>query len=299
MKRRDFLKTTAFATGALCMPNLSFGQNKERLVILHTNDWHSHIEPFSKNHPKYPGWGGIKARLEIIKKIRQEYENVLLVDSGDIFQGTPYFNFYHGELEYKLMSELGYDFATLGNHDFDAGIDGLDKQLKHATFKILNANYDFKDTILKDKFEPYEIIERGAFKIGIFGLGIALKGLVPDSLFGNVQYNEPVQIADNIANDLRKKGCNLIICLSHLGYEYKNDKVSDIVLAKNSSNIDLILGGHTHTFLEKPLEILNKNKKIIHINQVGWAGLKMGRIDYEAHNRKVASIKGFDTLKII
>jgi 5'-nucleotidase len=299
MKRRDFLKTTALATVSLCVPNLSFGQNKDRLVILHTNDWHSHIEPFSSNHSKYPGWGGIKARLEIIKKIRQEYENVLLLDSGDIFQGTPYFNFYHGELEYKLMSELGYDFATLGNHDFDAGLDGLNKQLKHASFKILNANYDFTDTILKDKFQPYDIIERGAFKIGIFGIGIGLKGLVPDALYGNVRYNEPIQIANDIASDLRKKGCNLIICLSHLGFKYQNDKVSDIILAQNSSNIDLILGGHTHTFLEKPIEISNKNKKIIHINQVGWAGLKMGRIDYEAHNRKVASIKGFDTLKIV
>jgi 5'-nucleotidase len=299
MNRRDFIKNTTLATGGFLLPSISFGADSNHLVILHTNDWHSQIEPFGAHHPKFAGMGGFKARVELVKKIRNLYANVLLLDSGDIFQGTPYFNFYHGELEFKLMSELKYDFATLGNHDFDAGLEGLEKQLKYAEFKFLTANYDFSQTILKDKFEPYTIIERGEFKIGIFGLGIELNGLVPEKLYGHTKYNDPIKTANEIADNLRKKGCNLIVCLSHLGYEYQNSKVSDIVLAKNSSNIDLILGGHTHTFLDQPTEILNKKNKKIFINQVGWAGLIMGRIDYEVNRPKVPSVKGSHTLKII
>lgn len=299
MNRLDFIKNAAFATGSLLLPSISFGADSSHLVILHTNDWHSQIEPFGESHPKFAGMGGFKARVELVKKIRSLYPNVLLLDSGDIFQGTPYFNFYHGELEFKLMSELKYDFATLGNHDFDAGLEGLEKQLKHAKFEFLTANYDFSQTILKDKFQPHTIIDRGDFKIGIFGLGIELNGLVPEKLYGHTKYYDPIKTASEISDNLRKKGCNLIICLSHLGYEYQNNKVSDIVLAQNTVNIDLILGGHTHTFLEQPTEIYNKKNKKIFINQVGWAGLKMGRIDYEANSCKVASIKGSHALKII
>lgn len=300
MNRKEFIKKSAlFAAGAAFSPSLFANNDSERLVILHTNDWHSHIQPFAKDHKKYPGLGGAAKRASLIAEIRRKHKHVLLLDSGDIFQGTPYFNFYGGELEFKLMSEMGYDFATLGNHDFDNGIDGFKNQLQHADFKFLSANYDFGQTILKDDVDKYAIIRKGKFKIGVFGLGIELNGLVPKKLFGKTIYQNPIQKANETADYLKSQNCNLIICLSHLGFEYQTDKVSDVKLAKSTRNIDLILGGHTHTFLKAPFEISNQNGKNIFINQTGWAGINLGRIDYKADSPKSASIHGFDTKKII
>jgi 5'-nucleotidase len=299
LNRKDFIKQASLlAAGSALAPLHTFGQDRDRLVILHTNDWHSHIEPFAKDHKRYPAQGGAARRATLVKQIRQEYKNVLLLDSGDIFQGTPYFNYYGGELEFKLMSEMGYDYATLGNHDFDGGIDGLVKQLPHANFSFLNANYDFKNTKLQGKIKPYSIVQKGKFKIGVFGVGIELNGLVPKKLFGGITYNDPIKIANEVAAELRKKGCNLIICLSHLGFNYKSNKVSDKVLAKMSSNIDLILGGHTHTFLSSPQPILNQNGREIFINQTGWAGINLGRVDYETNNAKTATLHGSTMLNI-
>jgi 5'-nucleotidase len=299
MNRKDFLLQAGLvAAGAALSPLNLLAKDKEKLVILHTNDWHSHIEPFDKNHKRYPGLGGAAKRAALIRDIRVQHKHVLLLDSGDIFQGTPYFNYYGGELEFKLMSEMGYDYATLGNHDFDGGIDGLVKQLPHASFKFLNANYDFTDTALQDKVEPFSIIQKGKFKIGVFGLGIELEGLVPAKLFGNIKYLDPIQKANETAAILKKRGCNIIICLSHLGYDYKGNKVSDKVLAKSSSNIDLILGGHTHTFLSSPQGVLNQNGKEIFINQTGWAGINLGRVDYETNSSDTACLLGYDYSKI-
>lgn len=300
MNRKEFIqKAGLVAAGSILAPRISLGSNRDRLVILHTNDWHSHIDPFDENHKRYPGQGGASRRAALIAKIRETHKNVLLLDSGDIFQGTPYFNFYGGELEFKLMSEMGYDYATLGNHDFDAGIDGLVKQLPHADFQFLNANYGFEQTALAGKVEPYAITQRGKFQIGIFGLGIKLDGLVPQKLCDGIVYNDPIENANKTAKLLKDKGCNLIICLSHLGYSYKSGKIGDVQLAKLSSNIDLILGGHTHTFLGSPQSFSNKDGNEIFINQTGWAGLNLGRIDYETSSLKSANIKGFSTLKIL
>lgn len=285
MNRREFIKKTGLlAAGTTLAPHLSLAKNKDRLVILHTNDWHSHIEPFPKEHKRYPGMGGAARRAALIQQIRDLYKHVLVLDSGDIFQGTPYFNYHGGELEFKLMSEMGYDFATLGNHDFDAGIEGLVKQLPHASFQFLCANYDFKGTDLHKKVNAYAITRRGKFKIGIFGIGIQLEGLVPKKLYGGIKYLDPIKIANETAQILKDEGCNLIICLSHLGHSYKSNKVSDKVLARMSKNIDLILGGHTHTFLSSPQPEINLNGKEVFINQTGWAGLNMGRIDYETNS---------------
>jgi 5'-nucleotidase len=299
MNRKEFIyKAGLVAAGAALAPQALLGANKDRLVILHTNDWHSHIEPFPEDDKKYPGMGGAARRAALIKKLRQQHKHVLLLDSGDIFQGTPYFNYYGGELEFKLMSQMGYDYATLGNHDFDGGLDGFAEQLPHASFPFLCANYDFSDTLLKNKIEPYAITRKGKFKIGIFGIGIELDGLVPKKLYGNVKYLDPIAIANETADILKNRGCNLIICLSHLGYEYKGNKLSDKVLAKMSKNIDLILGGHTHTFLSSPQGVLNQNGKEIFINQTGWAGLNLGRIDYETNSPNTSSILGYSYEKI-
>lgn len=251
-----------------------------KITVLHTNDTHSQIDPFPANDPKYPGEGGFARRAVLVDMIRKEEPNVLLLDAGDIFQGTPYFNFYSGELEFKLMSRLKYDAATLGNHDFDNGIEGLVKQLPHATFPFVNANYDVKDTLLKDKIQPYIIKEMDGIKVGIFGVGVELAGLVDPKLYGEIQYLDPIGRANAMAARLKHDyKCHYVICLSHLGYEYATKKVSDKLLAAASRDIHLIIGGHTHTFLDEPEEMLNAVGNKVLINQVGWGGLNLGRID--------------------
>ncbi len=284
INRRGFIKTGA-KLGALALLNefpLSALAKSDlvKISILHTNDWHSRIEAFPKDGGRFGGMGGAATRAALIKKIRSEEEHVLLLDAGDIFQGTPYFNFFEGELEYKLMSEMGYDAATLGNHDFDNGIEGIINQLQHAKFDIINCNYDFSKTLLADKVKPYRIFKKGGVKIGIIGVGIELEGLVPKDLYGEIVYRNPVDIASKLAKELKtEKKCDAVVCLSHLGFEYQNDKLSDKKLAEKSSYIDVIIGGHTHTFLPKPIAIKNQQNKDVIINQVGWAGLQLGKID--------------------
>ena len=286
--RRTFIKQSLLGglsfAGLNLLPFNIFAFNKKKytkITILHTNDVHSHVEPFPENDPKYPGLGGAARRAAIIQQIRSEEKNVLLVDAGDIFQGTPYFNKYKGEIDMKLMSLMQYDVATIGNHDFDNGIDGLNNMLPYAHFPFVNVNYDFSNTVLKNKIHSYRTFLKDGVKIGVFGLGVELDGLVDKSLYKETVYNDPVPLANKIAKQLKEEEkCHLIICLSHLGYEYKTDKVSDLTLAKSTENIDLIVGGHTHTFLDKPVEVKNLANKTTIINQVGWAGINLGRIDY-------------------
>jgi 5'-nucleotidase len=287
MKRRNFIKNTA-ATSALLslsgLPLSSFSTVKEKkITILHTNDVHSHIDPFPENHPRNPSMGGVARRANIIEQIRRVEENVLLLDAGDIFQGTPYFNYYGGELEFKLMSMMKYDLATLGNHDFDNGIDGFYAQLPHANFEFVSANYDFKNTELNGIVKPYKTFIKDGIKIGVFGLGIELEGLVDKKLYKETKYYNPIDVASDITKTLKEtEKCNLIICLSHLGFDYKNekDKPSDLKLAAATQDIDLIIGGHTHTFLDKPVIKTNKVGKQVVINQVGAYGINLGRIDF-------------------
>ena len=256
--------------------------NTKRIVILHTNDTHSNIDPFPENHSRYPGMGGVAKRYSLINEIRKTEDNVLLLDSGDIFQGTPYFNTFNGILEMKLMTKMGYDASTMGNHDFDIGMDGFLKAKKHADFPFLCANYDFSRTVLNKETQAYTIINKGNLKIGVFGIGIALKGLVPEKNYDGTVYNDPIEIANQTALILKREKCDLIICLSHLGFEYPNsEKISDRKLAQNSKNIDVILGGHTHTFLDKPVVETNKSKRAVLINQVGWAGIQLGKIEID------------------
>jgi 5'-nucleotidase len=283
--RRDFLKKTMFAgmgLAALEFSPLELFARYElvKLSILHTNDVHSRVDPFPANDPKYPNMGGVAPRAELINQIRSEETNVLLFDCGDIFQGTPYFNIYKGELEMKLMSLMGYDAGTIGNHDFDLGLDGLEKQLVHANFPLLTANYDFENTPMQGKTNTHKIFEKGGVKIGVFGLGIELDGLVSANLSAGTKYLEPIKQANVMAHHLKvEKGCHLVVCLSHLGFSYDSSKVSDKALAKNSKHIDIILGGHTHTFLNKPWLEKNILQQEVMICQVGFAGIKLGRVD--------------------
>lgn len=280
--RREFLKKALVGGAALsfgAFPSSLYAAN-DSLTILHTNDMHSHIDPFPDDGRKYGGMGGMAKRAALIEKIRKEQKHVLLLDAGDIFQGTPYFNVFNGELEFKLMSKMKYDAATLGNHDFDNGLLGLKNQLENASFPFLSANYDFSKTILANTFAPYKIFNKGNIKVGVFGLGIGLEGLVGEQSYEQTRYLDPIGTAKEMVKELKNKKCNLVICLSHLGLEYENEKVSDVKLAAQVAGIDLIIGGHTHSFLDAPKTILNPDLKPVLINQVGWAGINIGRIDY-------------------
>ena len=299
MKRRDFIQKTAISSAFLGLGGLSLSSfssvSTKHLTILHTNDVHSYIDPFPENHPKNPNMGGVARRAALIEQIRKENPNVLLLDAGDIFQGTPYFNYFGGEIEFKLMSMMKYDLATIGNHDFDNGIDGLYNQLPNASFEFVNANYDLKNTILDGHIKPYKIFNKNGIKVGIFGLGVELEGLVDKRNYKEAVYINPVEIAQDMTKILKhEQKCDLVICLSHLGYQYKNepDKISDTKLATLTKDIDLIIGGHTHTFLDKPTVLKNADGKDVIVNQVGCYGLNLGRIDFYFDNYKSKIMEG-------
>jgi 5'-nucleotidase len=303
MKRKAFIQKSLSAgilLGASSFPVEAFAKgNTQKLTILHTNDQHSRIEPFPMDGGKFQGLGGFAQRAVLINQIRQEEKHIILLDSGDIWQGTPYFNKFGGELEFKLMNQMKYDASTLGNHDFDAGLDGFVKQLPHASFPFLNCNYDFSDSPLSNLVLPYKVFTYDKLKVGVFGVGIELNGLVPKDLFGNVRYNDPIANANKTASLLKNDlDCDLVICLSHLGYKYEDKKVSDVILAQTSKNIDLILGGHTHTFFNKPEEFSNADGAKVLVNQVGWAGIYLGRLDFYFERRK-NKILISDTPKLI
>lgn len=305
MKRRTFIKNSSkgIVAGAALWSNYALANSiftgpelepeTKKITILHTNDTHSHIEPISGG--RNDGRGGVARRAAIINKVREENPNTLLLDCGDIFQGTPYFNFYGGELEIKLMSMLGYDAATLGNHDFDNGIDGLYKQLPHADFDFVISNYDFSNTIMDGHALENTVIVKDGVRIGLFGVGIELDGLVNKSMYKETKYLDPIEVAKDQARILREdKNCDIVICMSHLGYEYRGDKVSDISLAKATSGIDLIIGGHTHTFLDEPVIVKNAAEKDVMVNQVGCYGINLGRIDFYLKEGKID--KGVDVV---
>jgi 5'-nucleotidase len=296
MKRRDFIEKTA-ASSAFVGLGLSLSSFKsdeiKKITILHTNDVHSHIDPFPADDPRNANMGGVSKRAALIESIRKETPNVLLLDAGDIFQGTPYFNMFLGELEIKAMSMLGYDASTMGNHDFDAGLDNFNKQMQHANFPFIVSNYDFSDTILHNKIAPYKIIKKGKLKIGLFGLGIELEGLVHKDLYLNTKYLDPVATAKKWATYLKQEEkCDIIILLSHLGYSYQGGKkISDVVLSEMIDNVDVVIGGHTHTFLKSPEVIKNKFGKFVIVNQVGWGGINLGRLDIYLQKETKNSIK--------
>ena len=302
MKRREFIQKTAAGTAlagfGMSLSSFDSAAHIEpikHLTILHTNDVHSYIDPFPPTHPKNPNMGGVARRATLIESIRKENPNVLLLDAGDVFQGTPYFNYYGGELELKLMSMMQYDLGTLGNHDFDNGIDGFYAQMHNANFDFVSANYDFKNTVLNGLVKPYKIINKNGIKIGIFGLGVELEGLVDKKNYKETVYIDPVGISQDMARILKhEEKCDLVICLSHIGYQYKDDaaKISDVKLAAVTKDIDLIIGGHTHTFLDKPTVLKNADGIDILVNQVGCYGINLGRIDFYFESGKATATHG-------
>ncbi len=281
--RRSFLKSigiagTAILAGipAIALRDAGYG----KLTILHTNDTHSRIDPYPDNDPNYPGMGGYARRAAIIRDIREKDRDLILLDAGDIFQGTPYFNFYGGEPELKLMTKMGYDASAFGNHEFDNGMDGFRKVLPFAGFPFLSANYDFSQTILAGKVGSNKVISRNGYKVGIYGLSIDPEGLVSRNLYADTVYLDPLEIARDEEKELHSEGCDLIICLSHLGLRYRDEnRVSDEVIARNTFHTDIIIGGHTHNLLDKPERITNLSGREVAIGQAGYGGTYIGLME--------------------
>ncbi|GAB6010642.1 bifunctional metallophosphatase/5'-nucleotidase [Viscerimonas tarda] len=263
------------------------GAQTKKVVILHTNDTHSRIEPLPASDKLYPNWAGVVNREAIIDSIRQVEENVLLVDAGDIVQGTPYFNLFKGKVETEAMNLMKYDAGTLGNHEFDYGLDTLKSIIKRLQRPIVCCNYDFSQTPLKGLVKPYLIMNRFGLKIGIIGVGPDPEGLIQQNKYTGMVFKPIISSVNTCADKLRKKDkCDLIICISHIGYTSAEGVPNDITLATQTSNVDLIIGGHSHTYMEQPDIRKNKAGKDVLIFQLGKSGSYIGKIEVELEKLK-------------
>ncbi len=254
---------------------------QERLVILHTNDTHSRIEPLPQTDRTNPDKGGVVRRASYIDQVRAENKQVLLFDAGDFLQGTPYFNLFKGEVEVKAMNLMHYDAATLGNHEFDYGLEVLQKVVGLAHFPIISSNYDFSETSLSGMVRPYLILKKGKLRIGVIGINIQPKGLIATDNYKGMKYLDPEETANKLAEQLRREQkCDLVVCLSHLGYG------ADLRLAESSRNIDLIIGGHSHTYLPEPVKRMNRDNKPVMIYQTSGRGATVARMDITMETTK-------------
>jgi len=264
---------------------ITFAGEKIKLVILHTNDTHSQVEPTEKSTLKSANMGGYARRMGEINLIRSQEKNVLLIDAGDFSQGTPYFNFYNGRIEIEAMNRMKYDAGTLGNHEFDNGIDTLSAVLKNATFPILSSNYDLSKTPLVSLVKPYLIIEKNGLKIGIMALDVNPKSLIIESNYKGLVYQDPIEKANEVSTMLKKKEkCDVIICLSHLGADTTKMDVNDFEVAHKTRYIDVIIGGHSHSMITNATEKNAAGKPIV-IAQMGKSGLYLGRVELELEKK--------------
>lgn len=279
MKRNILLITFCFLTA------LAFGQDKQ-LTILHTNDAHSQIYPLNTNlaDTMKAGRGGFVRRVAMIKEERKKQPDLLLFDSGDFSQGSPYYTMFKGDVEVGLMNQMHYDAATIGNHEFDFGMDNMVRLFKMAKFPIVCANYDFTGTPLQGLVKPYVILKRNGLKIGVFGLAPKLDGLVVKANYGPIVYNDPVACAQKVINELKAKKCDLIICISHLGWNIEG--VSDEEVIAGTRGLDLVLGGHSHTYLTKLEYVKNLDGKMVGDDQNGKHAIYVGKLVLDMKKKK-------------
>jgi len=310
INRRKFLQSSLFGGAALAFPGnlsrlvsspawaalsrplLEVAAGETLITILHTNDTHSQIDPIDANDKQYPNKGGVARRATLVKRVRKENPNTLMVDAGDVFQGTPYFNFYKGEVEYKAMSLIGYDVVTLGNHDFDNGVDALAAAMKFANFEFVSANYDVHGTPLEARVKTHAVRTFGDVRVGLFGMGVSPDNLITPQNFKGVKYLDPVQPAREVVRLLREQEkCQLVIGMSHLGYfaNPRNHEIGDSQVAAQVSGIDYIASGHTHTFMDKPVLQKNPDGKDTIIFQVGRSGIYVGRADFKLKGGQVVA----------
>ena len=252
-------------------------QPSATLTILHTNDTHSQVEPTNPKAEKNADLGGYARRMGLIKQERQADPNLLLLDAGDFSQGSPFFNYFRGRVEIEAMNRMGYDAGTLGNHEFDNGLDTLAMVLRLAKFPIVCANYDCTGTVLEGLVKPYIILRRGGHKIGIIGIGVSPDDLIAKDNFAGVRYLDPLPVVNETADLLRnKEHCDLIVLLSHLGTD-NTDSLSDEELAAQLHNVDIIIGGHTHHVINGE-RVKDAGGHEVVLSQMGKAGMRVGKI---------------------
>ena len=243
----------------------AFAQQDKKLILLQTSDVHSRLEPINQEGDRNYDKGGFVRRATFVKEFRKEHPDMLLFDCGDISQGTPYYNMFQGEVEVKMMNEMKYDAMTIGNHEFDFDLDNMARLFRMADFPVVCANYDVSATVLKDLVKPYIIIERNGVKIGVLGLGCQLEGMVQANKCVGVVYNDPIATANEVAAVLKEKeGCDVVVCLSHLGVQYDENR-----LVPKTRNIDVVLGGHSHTFMKGSKTLLNMDGKNVSLMHTG------------------------------
>lgn len=256
-------------------------QNK-KLLILHTNDTHSCILPMKNTtlERQVAGKGGFIRRISFINEERKENPDLLLFDSGDFCQGSPYYTLFKGEVEVNLMNMMKYDAGTIGNHEFDSGLEEMAKMFRTLNFPIVCANYDFTGTPVEGLVKPYVVIERDGVRIGVFGISPELDGLVSDKNCVGVKYSDPVEASNKVAAELRdKENCDIVICLSHMGWD-EGDLTDQKIMAE-TRGVDLFLGGHSHTYFEDLRYVKNLDGEDVPNDQNGKHGAFMGRIEIE------------------
>lgn len=262
---------------ALCMSSMGMSAQKQ-LTILHTNDTHSCIMPLSENlaDTMLAGRGGFVRRIAMLEKERRTEPDLLLFDSGDFSQGSSYYTLFKGDVEVGLMNRMHYDAGTIGNHEFDFGLKNMARVFAALNYPIVCANYKFSQYGLDKIVKPYVILKRNGVKIGVFGLSPELDGLVDRKNYEATQYLDPVATAQAMADLLHKKKCDVVICLSHLGWN--EDGMSDQEMISKTRGIDLVLGGHSHTYFEKLRYVKNLDGKPIPVDQNGKHGIFLGKM---------------------
>ena len=260
------------------LPLTASGQTKQ-LVLLHTNDTHSTIYPLNPNlaDTALAGRGGFIRRIAMLKEERQKHPDLLLFDSGDFCQGSPYFTMYKGDVEVGLMNRMGYDAGAIGNHEFDFGLENMARLFRNLNFPIVCSNYDFTGTVAEGVVKDYIILKRNGLKIGVFGLSPKLDGLVAADNCQGVKFLDPIAETKRVVAILKKKKCDVIICISHLGWSAL-DTVDDQRLIPATNGIDLVLGGHSHTYFQTLQYVKNLDGKEIPVDQNGKHALYVGKM---------------------
>lgn len=280
MKRILTILTIAVAV------TLTAAAKGRQLLILHTNDTHSCVLPLNPNlaDTMLAGRGGFLRRAAMIDQMRKEDKDLQLLDSGDFSQGSPYYTMFKGDVETELMNIMGYDAATIGNHEFDFGLENMARIFRKAKFPIVCANYDFTGTVVEGLVKPYVIIKRKGVRIGIFGLSPKLDGLVMASTCAGVRYSDPIKTANAVADKLKNvEKCDVVICLSHLGWD--EDGLNDMEMMAKTRNIDLVLGGHSHSYFKTLNHVRNLDGKDVPNDQNGKHGIFVGKITLSLEKR--------------
>lgn len=280
MKRILTILTIAVAV------TLTAAAKGRQLLILHTNDTHSCVLPLNPNlaDTMLAGRGGFLRRAAMIDQMRKEDKDLLLLDSGDFSQGSPYYTMFKGDVETELMNIMGYDAATIGNHEFDFGLENMARIFRKAKFPIVCANYDFTGTVVEGLVKPYVIIKRKGVRIGIFGLSPKLDGLVMASTCAGVRYSDPIKTANAVADKLKnEEKCDVVICLSHLGWDEAG--LNDMDMMAKTRNIDLVLGGHSHSYFKTLNHVRNLDGKDVPNDQNGKHGIFVGKITLSLEKR--------------